>query len=136
MARSPSARPSVRSIRRFHRGDAGFTLIELLLVIVILGVLAAVVTFSVGGIAQTGDEAACKSDKSTLTVAEEAARARHDVGAYVEEPDLAALGFLTDVSSLHEITFTDPGTPLVVGSITVTAHTSSPTYVAAVGSKC
>ncbi len=37
--------------------DEGFTLIELLVVIVILGVLAAVVVFSVGGITDTGQTA-------------------------------------------------------------------------------
>ena len=39
--------------------DHGFTLIELLMVIVILGVLSAVVVFSVAGINDKGEAAAC-----------------------------------------------------------------------------
>ena len=50
------------------REEAGFTLIELLIVIVILGILAGVVVFSVGGITDRGNVAACKTDLSTVTV--------------------------------------------------------------------
>ena len=48
------------------REEAGFTLIELLIVIVILGILAGVVVFSVGGITDRGNVAACKTDLSTV----------------------------------------------------------------------
>jgi len=58
------------------REEAGFTLIELLIVIVILGILAGVVVFSVGGITDRGNVAACKTDQSTITVAVEAYRAK------------------------------------------------------------
>ncbi len=43
-------------------GAKGFTLIELLVVIVILGILAAVVVFAVGGITDKGQDSACKSE--------------------------------------------------------------------------
>ena len=52
--------------------DEGFTLIELLIVIVILGILATVVVFAVGGITDRGQESACDADFKTLEVAYEA----------------------------------------------------------------
>lgn len=56
--------------------DEGFTLIELLIVIVILGILAAVVVFAVGGISDTGEANACKTEKRTVETAVEAFRAQ------------------------------------------------------------
>jgi general secretion pathway protein G len=58
----------------------GFTLIELLIVIVILGILAGIVVFAVGGITDRGDKSACKSDAKATEVAQEAHRAKK--GAY------------------------------------------------------
>jgi general secretion pathway protein G len=55
-----------------RRNDGGFTLIELLIVIVILGILAAIVVFSVRGITDRGDVAACKSNVKSAQVAAEA----------------------------------------------------------------
>ena len=52
--------------------EGGFTLIELLVVIIILGILAAVVVFAVGGIGDKGQSASCKIDQRTLRTAEEA----------------------------------------------------------------
>jgi general secretion pathway protein G len=49
--------------------DSGFTLIELLIVIVVLGILAAVVVFSLGGVAGTSRQADCKSDGSSIKTA-------------------------------------------------------------------
>ncbi|MCU1690887.1 MAG: hypothetical protein JWN20_2815, partial [Jatrophihabitantaceae bacterium] len=57
-----------------------FTLIELLIVIVILGILAAIVVFAVGGITDRGQSAACASDKKTVEVAGEAYFAKN--GSY------------------------------------------------------
>jgi prepilin-type N-terminal cleavage/methylation domain-containing protein len=54
------------------KNDEGFTLIELLIVIVILGILAAVVVFAVGGITDKGEVSACKADLKTVEVAAEA----------------------------------------------------------------
>jgi type II secretion system protein G len=63
-----------------RRKDGGFTLIELLIVIVILGVLAAVVVLAVGAFDDRGEEAACKSDVKAVEVAVEAYRAKN--GSY------------------------------------------------------
>jgi general secretion pathway protein G len=61
-----------RAIRKHHNGEAGFTLVELLVVIVILGVLAGIVVFAVGGISNKSTRAACNSDVNSVQTAEEA----------------------------------------------------------------
>jgi prepilin-type N-terminal cleavage/methylation domain-containing protein len=52
--------------------EKGFTLIELLIVIVVLGILAAVVIFSLGGVTTQSAVAACNSDAKSVEVAVEA----------------------------------------------------------------
>lgn len=66
--------------RRRKTNDDGFTLIELLIVIIILGVLAAIVVFSVRGIADRGEVTACKTEVRSVETAIEAAYAEN--GAY------------------------------------------------------
>ena len=82
-----------------HEDESGFTLIELLVVIVIIGVLSAVVVFSVAGISDRGNDSACKADKKTVTVAQEANFAQK--GAYASEADLVTNGFLESQSKLY-----------------------------------
>ncbi len=48
---------------------SGFTLLELLIVIVVLGILAAVVIFALGGITGKSAVAACQGDGATLSTA-------------------------------------------------------------------
>lgn len=67
-------------LRAARRDDRGFTLIELLIVIVILGILAAIVAFSVRGITNRGDESACKAEVKTVATAIEAHYAK--LGTY------------------------------------------------------
>jgi prepilin-type N-terminal cleavage/methylation domain-containing protein len=48
--------------------EAGFTLIELLIVIVVLGILAAIVVFALNGVTSQGTAAACQSDAKTVGI--------------------------------------------------------------------
>lgn len=65
------------ALRKGRKAESGFTLIELLIVIVILGVLAGIVVFSVRGISDRGDTSACKSNLKTAEVAVEAYYAKN-----------------------------------------------------------
>ncbi|HWH29173.1 MAG TPA: prepilin-type N-terminal cleavage/methylation domain-containing protein [Mycobacteriales bacterium] len=79
----------------------GFTLIELLIVIVILGVLAGIVVFAVGGITDRGEASACDADRKTLEVASEAYYAKNK--AYTDEAGLVAADLLRDQSDLYNV---------------------------------
>ena len=90
------------------RGDDGFTLIELLVVIVIIGILAAIVVFAVGGITDKGQKASCTSDKRAIQTAEEAYFAQPTssgggAGKYGNMGDLVPK-FLAESSTLHSVT--------------------------------
>ena len=91
-------------IREARKNEGGFTLIELLIVIVILGVLAGIVVFAVGGITDRGEASACKAEVKTIAVAEEAFYAKTAPGAYSDLAGLVAAGLLR------------PGTPEFVAS--------------------
>jgi prepilin-type N-terminal cleavage/methylation domain-containing protein len=82
-------------IREAKKNEDGFTLIELLIVIVILGVLAAIVVFSVSGITDRGKASACQADVQTVTVAGEAYIAGPGDGkAALTQAALVAAGLL------------------------------------------
>ena len=82
-----------------RKNESGFTLIELLIVIVILGVLAGIVVFSVSGITKRGDAAACKADVASVTVASEAYFAQK--GSYATAIDGTAGTTLVGGGFLH-----------------------------------
>ncbi|MFF3171544.1 type IV pilin protein [Streptomyces sp. NPDC057900] len=88
---------------RNETAEAGFTLIELLVVIVILGVLSAIVVFSVRGINDKGQGSACKTDKSTIQTAEEAYFAGDNRSKYGTMPQLVDGGFLSTASTWYDV---------------------------------
>src|ERR1019366_4339734 len=73
--------------------NAGFTLIELLIVIVVLGILAGVVIFALGGITGKSAIAACQADGATVSTAISAFNAQNP-GATVSAGATGAAGGL------------------------------------------
>jgi general secretion pathway protein G len=69
--------------------EEGFTLIELLIVIVVLGILAAVVIFALGGITGKSAVAACQADGATVSTAM-AAFAAENPGTTVSQTNITA----------------------------------------------
>ncbi len=59
----------IRDKRAAQENNGGFTLIELLIVIVVLGILAAVVVFSLGSVTSKSAVAACQADGATVNTA-------------------------------------------------------------------
>jgi general secretion pathway protein G len=103
-------RDTLKRLNEKRQQDDGFTLIELLVVIVIIGILAGVVVFAVGGITDKGETNAAKADKRTMETAEEAYYADQPsslLSVYASESDLVTGGFLEQVSTTHKVCLAD-----------------------------
>jgi prepilin-type N-terminal cleavage/methylation domain-containing protein len=112
--------------------ESGFTLIELLIVIVVLGILAAVVIFSLGGVTTQSAVAACNSDAKSVEVAVEA---YHDfpgntLNAYPTQMTDLTSGFGTGTTGSGPFLRTAPSTthytitidPAATGHVLVNGH--------------
>lgn len=81
-----------------HREEEGFTLIELLIVIIILGILAAVVIFGVSTLRDDSVQKACKTDKKQVETAVAAYVAKNNATPAEAQPGvdpgLVAAGLL------------------------------------------
>ena len=67
----------LQRIRKARENESGFTLIELLIVIIILGILAAIVLFGLGTFRSDSKSAACKADLRNLQTAVAAYNAKN-----------------------------------------------------------
>jgi general secretion pathway protein G len=66
----------LRARRQERDGEKGFTLIELLIVIVVLGILAAIVVFAVQNLTGQSSKSACSADLKTTETAAESYKAQ------------------------------------------------------------
>jgi prepilin-type N-terminal cleavage/methylation domain-containing protein len=108
-------------------GEAGFTLVELLIVVVVLGILAAVTVFGLSGSTGKSHQAACNSDVRSVEVAVEAYHANNnpqwpptgpvDVLTQPDKNNNNAVYLRTRPTDTHyTITLGDNGAVLVDGS--------------------
>ena len=91
--------------------DDGFSLIELLIVIVILGILAAVVVLAVGGLRADAEDSACPADFRNLITATESYFVQFDATSLPQadltpdgyEKTLVNVGLIRAVSQWYDV---------------------------------
>ena len=105
-------------MERRKSGEAseyGFTLIELLIVIIVLGILAAIVVFSLSGVSGESKTAACTTDAKSVEIAADAYEAK--TGAW---PTTITNELVTGPPSyLHTAPLTTNGYVITLGATNV-----------------
>jgi general secretion pathway protein G len=110
----------LKQIREAREKESGFTLIELLIVIIVLGILAAIVLFALGTFKGDSAKSACKADIKQIRTAETAYYAKHN--SYTASlTDLKNAGYIQDVPNTDNYTITVNGS---TGAVTGTLDTA------------
>lgn len=109
---------------RTDQDEDGFTLIELLIVIVILGVLAGIVVFAVGGINDSSKKSACKSDVKNVETAQEAYFAQNKAYAASTDALVTAKILRESPTGTPAVTTNNTGAVLVGGTVVASGAAS------------
>jgi prepilin-type N-terminal cleavage/methylation domain-containing protein len=105
-----------KQLRNRKSEDEGFTLIELLIVIIILGILAAIVVFAIGNTRKDAVASSCKTDAKSIQLSLEAQKTK--TGKYPIEAAVAP-GVVAPATALSPsagaLLRTWPGAAVVTG---------------------
>jgi prepilin-type N-terminal cleavage/methylation domain-containing protein len=120
---------SLRKIRdRRETGEGGFTLVELLIVIVILGILAAIVVLAIGGLKGSSQNAACTAGGHTIESAEDAYFATSNPNAYGSTAQLVTAGLLKSTPTDLTVAATGGGSGYSITAVGTGNCTAAPGF--------